>query len=351
MPKSFKKHVEILRIFVYIICNKLLIKYYIGVGHMNKGSIRGAIIGSCLTLALTIPVTVYAKAINADFNLFAVKSGANTIVTWGETYSLADGRVNPTSIIYNDTTYLPLRKIGEALGKQVLWNEDSRTVTIIDINNSMMGSIFTSCQKPDARGKLYTYSIFYDGEKTYLWITDSAIRSLDTANSRAYELLGSGAYRFDDDGVVFVTSSFLVPEGGGYGTNLYSLTKISYASTQNSQDGEVIQTIVKVDGHYKPQLKDFYINGDDVYYTASNVGGSFQYAIYRKNLSDSNEPSIVYSDNTSSISIKKVDGNVLYVEKTSSEDSGLTLTTSLWKVYADGTKEAEQISYRDGLYQ
>ena len=101
-------------------------------------------------------VAVFAQSVNVDMNLFRIKIGGDTIVEWGETYTLPDGRTNPTSLIYNDTTCLPLRKIGEALGKEVLWNDVSRTITITDKYGSLGNKNF---QKEDASGKLYNYYV------------------------------------------------------------------------------------------------------------------------------------------------------------------------------------------------
>lgn len=42
------------------------------------------------------------------------------------------GELNSTSILYNGSTYLPLRKVAEAVGKDVEWNQETMTANIID---------------------------------------------------------------------------------------------------------------------------------------------------------------------------------------------------------------------------
>lgn len=59
-----------------------------------------------------------------------------SIVLDGQKQNLKDDNGRKVSpIVYNDTTYLPLRAISNAFGKTVDWNEASRTVTITTPQN------------------------------------------------------------------------------------------------------------------------------------------------------------------------------------------------------------------------
>jgi hypothetical protein len=40
--------------------------------------------------------------------------------------------LNSESILYNGTTYLPLRKVAESVGKDVAWNQETMTANIVD---------------------------------------------------------------------------------------------------------------------------------------------------------------------------------------------------------------------------
>lgn len=59
-----------------------------------------------------------------------------SIVLDGQKQNLKDDNGRKISpIVYNDTTYLPLRAISNAFGKTVDWSESSRTVTITTPQN------------------------------------------------------------------------------------------------------------------------------------------------------------------------------------------------------------------------
>ena len=51
-----------------------------------------------------------------------------------EFYSISGERIYP--ILYNGSTYLPLRSIGEIMNKEVLWDSSSKTVTLRNFINS-----------------------------------------------------------------------------------------------------------------------------------------------------------------------------------------------------------------------
>ena len=314
---------------------------------MKRDLIKGAIIGCCLTLVLGVSVVVFAQSINVDMNLFRIKIGGKTIVEWGETYTLADGRENPTSLIYNDTTYLPLRKIGEALGKEVLWNDVSRTITITGALNY---HYTPNVKKEDASGKLYDYSIrsYVNGRGGYLLIRDS-----ENGNERAYDLLSVDACRFDDDGVVFLTREEKAYEDRPADI-LYNLVKIQYASTPNNQDGEVIKTAFTSVGQYltryRPYMDSLFMHGDYLYFTEDDGYGSKQHQILRTSLIDG-KTEVIYmlpyshSNAIGIDDIKKIDENFIYFNRTEEKGDSFSesITHTLWRKNLD-TIENDDIS-------
>src|SRR5574343_1231874 len=44
--------------------------------------------------------------------------------------------LNANTILYNGTTYLPMRAVAEAVGKDVEWNQSTMTANITDKNNT-----------------------------------------------------------------------------------------------------------------------------------------------------------------------------------------------------------------------
>jgi len=51
----------------------------------------------------------------------------------GMNYTLPNGKQVPYSILYKGTTYLPMRKVAELVGKEVTWDQDTNTAGINDI--------------------------------------------------------------------------------------------------------------------------------------------------------------------------------------------------------------------------
>jgi len=81
----------------------------------------GFIIG-CM-LMTTMPVLANTIIQKIDVVLNTVKVEVN-----GE-------NLNANNILYNGTTYLPMRAVAEAVDKEVQWNQDTMTASIVDKSN------------------------------------------------------------------------------------------------------------------------------------------------------------------------------------------------------------------------
>lgn len=81
-----------------------------------------------LSVALLIPTTVYGKSltesIKVTYNNIKLSIDGNSITP----KDAKGNKVEP--FIYNGTTYLPVRAVAEAMGKEVLWDEFDNTVII-----------------------------------------------------------------------------------------------------------------------------------------------------------------------------------------------------------------------------
>jgi hypothetical protein len=95
---------------------------------MKKG-IFSFIAGMLVMLALSFTfVPALAEEFNVRFNSIAINLNGKVITNIGETYTLPNGESCAASIIYNNTTFLPIRRISEIVGLQVDWDNESRTV-------------------------------------------------------------------------------------------------------------------------------------------------------------------------------------------------------------------------------
>ena len=65
-----------------------------------------------------------AMAMQTTKNIFAVYNNIKIVVDGRQI--ITDSHNEP--FIYNGTTYLPVRAVGEAVGKEVAWNGDANTV-------------------------------------------------------------------------------------------------------------------------------------------------------------------------------------------------------------------------------
>ena len=92
-----------------------------------KKFICGILIGSICTLA------VGSVASGIWDNISVLKNDINVVVN--------GVRVTSDNFLYNDTTYLPLRAVSEALGKSVIYNETTNTAYIGESEVSLMNNI------------------------------------------------------------------------------------------------------------------------------------------------------------------------------------------------------------------
>jgi len=78
-------------------------------------------------------VPVVAAGLEATLNMVNITMNGKIIAKAGENFMLSNGTQVPYSIVYNGTTYLPMRKVAELCGKEVSWDGATSTVGINDI--------------------------------------------------------------------------------------------------------------------------------------------------------------------------------------------------------------------------
>lgn len=100
-----------------------------------KTNVKYFILGVLVTLSL-ISTTIYADSlyntIEVVFNKINISINGKQVAKQGENYVLDNGEEVPFSILYDGTTYLPIRKVSDLLGKNVTWDGDTLTAGIND---------------------------------------------------------------------------------------------------------------------------------------------------------------------------------------------------------------------------
>lgn len=101
-------------------------------GEKSMKRLQGFILGVIITAFLLGSVPVLAESISVLFNNINIRLNGEKVASAGESYELDNGDTVPFSILYKGTTYLPLRKVSEILGKEVNWDGTTNTAFIND---------------------------------------------------------------------------------------------------------------------------------------------------------------------------------------------------------------------------
>lgn len=197
-----------------------------------KGMITGILIG-----AVIVSVPAVAENIDVLFNSVRININGIDHIQWDENINLSDGTEAPSSILYNGTTYLPIRKINEITGNKVYWNGDSKTVSV----TSEPKDITKIAEKPDAYGNMWEYYTFYTEKlgpsgfedrvkhNYYLGVSDK-----ERGYERVYRILNTSVNVTDRE-IYFVR---VCNEASSARVAHYALMKINFDNNENTQDGE-----------------------------------------------------------------------------------------------------------------
>ena len=156
---------------------------------------RFAVLALCLALILgmtAIPSTGLSsqngKYLTGSSSVTATLSPQLNIIVDGvsQTFYNAQGKeVHP--IIYNGTTYLPVRAIGELMGKNVNWDQSTRTVTLAGKRQTA-----NVTGTPDLSA--YRHNIPAELRYDFTIIVDDTVRHFSDVNGNAvYPLLYEGS--------------------------------------------------------------------------------------------------------------------------------------------------------------
>jgi ribosomal protein L17 len=95
-----------------------------------KGFFAGVIITSLMMTSMFVYASEGTSMIEVVFNKINIAVNNSIVGVEGENYLLSSGAEVPNSILYKGTTYLPLRKVAELLGKEVTWDGLTSTAGI-----------------------------------------------------------------------------------------------------------------------------------------------------------------------------------------------------------------------------
>ena len=101
-----------------------------------KGFLVGFIIAAILFTSVPTFAQGAAEVLEVVVNKFNVMVDGNIVGTVGDNYTLDNGVEVPLSMVYRGTTYMPLRKVSEILGKGVGWDSNTQTVSINSSSSS-----------------------------------------------------------------------------------------------------------------------------------------------------------------------------------------------------------------------
>ncbi len=94
--------------------------------------IKDFAIGFLVATLVFASVPVFAETVQVAFNKVNIFVRGQQVAKVGESYTLSTGAKIPNSISYLGTTYLPLRRVGELVDKNILWDNKTQTVSIND---------------------------------------------------------------------------------------------------------------------------------------------------------------------------------------------------------------------------
>ena len=144
---------------------------------------------------------------------------------------LADGAETPASILYNGTTYLPMRKLGELSRNKIYRNGDSRTAYM----TGPQKDIEVITEKPDKNGNVWKYYTFKDSsDKSYLGVKDEA-----RGYERVYRI-ESNTVQATDNEIYFVR--YIKKESLQVVQDSVNIVGLPFECTVDEQDGEVLKS-------------------------------------------------------------------------------------------------------------
>ena len=117
-----------------------------------QGFLAGAIVMFVLFNSFTYAATI-GETITAYMNSVKIALDGDVVTTIGQGYQLSNGTTVPYSILYNGTTYIPIRKFCELLEKEIGYDDNTRTVLIGESGAIVEKNVWKLVDKDFVNGK------------------------------------------------------------------------------------------------------------------------------------------------------------------------------------------------------
>ncbi|QUI21284.1 peptidylprolyl isomerase [Vallitalea pronyensis] len=97
-----------------------------------KGFVAGFLVACLLLSGTWVKAEDIVKHIQVLINTINIELNGEQVAKAGESYTLTNGKEVPNSLVYEETTYVPIRKVSEILGKDVVWDGVTKTIKLSD---------------------------------------------------------------------------------------------------------------------------------------------------------------------------------------------------------------------------
>lgn len=173
-----------------------------------KKEIKGFIAGALSVSLLSAGVSYAAGWLE---NISVVKNSA--------TISANYNPVNADNFIYNDTTYVPLRAVTESLGCNVMWNEETRDISVINAplffakyaSSASLGVDLVSQVTDNIHLTYDRFERLYEDSKTH-YLSESSFTEIenDIKKYQAFVEMYRSSYKKEDNTLKFFAENNLI---------------------------------------------------------------------------------------------------------------------------------------------
>lgn len=192
-----------------------------------KNTLVGFIVGCMFVFVTTVmPINASSSSLlEVVINNVNIMLDGNVVGDKGDNYTLSNGNQVPFSIVYKGTTYVPIRKLGELLGKEIGYISDTSTVVIgaMPVQNEpgwyLVNKEFTKLLPEESKGTfLGTNEYFVTRiEYTSLLETNVALTSYYTTYD-GYDIARPVVQR--EFSYTWTSPPVYIPVGGNFNTTV-----------------------------------------------------------------------------------------------------------------------------------